>query len=233
MSRMRNVKTRFRQLLEAPDWRVHLPEVAGEGLSAVGPLLSFLLLSPCLRHRAAVALGAVVAGLEREQPEAVRNIMRRLMWHMNEESGNIGWGIPEAFGEIAAACPQAGREFHRVLISYIIELEKDDNFCDQDVLRRSCYWAIGRLAQSRPDLAAPARPWLRKGAALDRDTVCRGMAAWALSCLGPTLDDMPVLRTLAASGDQTPCTIFDGQTVHDLPLADMAARALSAPAQLS
>ena len=60
MSRMRNAKTRFRQLLEAPDWRAHLPEVAGEGLSAVGPLLSFLLLSPCLRHRAAVALGAVV-----------------------------------------------------------------------------------------------------------------------------------------------------------------------------
>lgn len=233
MARMRAVKQQLKDLLSAPDWRDHLPELRSMGQPAVGPLFSFLLLEPLMRHKAALALGQVVAGLEEGSAEDMHNIMRRLMWHMNEESGNIGWGIPEAFGEIAAACPQAGREFHRVLISYIIELEKDDNFCDQDVLRRSCYWAIGRLAQSRPDLAAPARPWLRKGAALDRDTVCRGMAAWALSCLGPTLDDMPVLRTLAASGDQTPCTIFDGQTVHDLPLADVAARALSAPAQLS
>ena len=231
--RMRALKARLRPLLAGEDWQDHLTEIEDYGLSAVGPLIACLPLEPLTRHRAAVALGRVVNRIAEAHPEDMRNIMRRLMWHMNEESGNIGWGIPEAFGEIAAACPQAGREFHRVLISYIIELEKDDNFCDQDVLRRSCYWAIGRLAQSRPDLAAPARPWLRKGAALDRDTVCCGMAAWALSCLGPTLDDMPVLRALAASGDQTPCTIFDGQTVRDLPLADVAAQALSAPAQLS
>ena len=122
MPRMRHAKTRFRQLLEAPDWRAHLPEVAGEGLSAVGPLLSFLLLSPCLRHRAAVALGAVVAGLEREQPEAVRNIMRRLMWHMNEESGNIGWGIPEAY-----LCEEIrGRGQH----TYIIFITANDKESD-------------------------------------------------------------------------------------------------------
>lgn len=232
--RMRALKARFRPLLAGNDWQNHLDEIADCGLSAVGPLIALLPLDPLTRHRAAVALGRAVARIADAHPEDMRNIMRRLMWHMNEESGNIGWGIPEAFGEIAAACPQAGKEFHRVLISYIIELEKDDNFCDQDVLRRSCYWAIGRLAQSRPDLAAPARPWLRKGAALDRDTVCRGMAAWALSRLGPMLDDMPALRALAESGDKTPCPVFDGNEVHDLPLADVAAQALTArPRQLS
>ena len=226
--RMRALKARLRPLLEEEDWREHLEEIASLGLPAVGPLLSFLPLGPLVRHRAAVALGRAVSRLAEARPEEMRNVMRRLMWHMNEESGNIGWGIPEAFGEIAAACPQAGKEFHRVLISYIIELEKDDNFCDPDVLRRSCYWAIGRLAQSRPELAEPARPWLRRGAALDRDAVCRGMAAWAISCLGPSLDDMPALRALAGSGDATPCLLFDGHNVRELPLAEVAARALKA-----
>lgn len=231
--RMRALKARLRPLLREDGWQAHLDAITACGLAAVGPLISFLPLDPLTRHRAAVALGRVVSRIAAARPEEMRNVMRRLMWHMNEESGNIGWGIPEAFGEIAAACPQAGKEFHRVLISYIIELEKDDNFCDQDVLRRSCYWAIGRLAQSRPDLAAPARPWLRRGAALDRDTVCRGMAAWALSCLGPTLDDMPALRALAESGDGTPCAIFDGHAMRELPLADVAARALKARPQAS
>ena len=222
MPRMRHAKTRFRQLLEAPDWRAHLPEVAGEGLSAVGPLLSFLLLSPCLRHRAAVALGAVVAGLEREQPEAVRNIMRRLMWHMNEESGNIGWGIPEAFAEACCASELAAKDFHRVLISYVIELEKDDNYCDHDVLRRSSYWGIGRLAQVRPALAEWARPWLRRGLE-DPDVICRGMAAWALRQLPPDMMDAPLLRRLAEQGPDAACEIFDGEAMRATSVRELAA----------
>lgn len=231
--RMRALKARLKPLLAGEGWKEHLDEIEACGLPAVGPLIAFLPLEPLLRHRAAAALGRVVARLAESRPEDMRNVMRRLMWHMNEESGNIGWGIPEAFGEIAAACPQAGKEFHRVLISYIIELEKDDNFCDQDVLRRSCYWAIGRLALSHPELAAPARPWLRRGAALDRDAVCRGMAAWALSCLGPELDDMPALRALAESGDQTACLLFNGHDVQERTVAELAAGALTARPKLS
>lgn len=151
MARMRAVKQQLKDLLSAPDWRDHLPGLRSMGQPAVGPLFSFLLLEPLMRHKAALALGQVVAGLEEGSAEDMHNIMRRLMWHMNEESGNIGWGIPEAFGEVLAACPRAAREFHRVLISYVIDLGRDDNFCDHGPLRRSCFWAIGR---QRPALAA-------------------------------------------------------------------------------
>ena len=128
MARMRAVKQQLKDLLSAPDWRDHLPGLRSMGQPAVGPLFSFLLLEPLMRHKAALALGQVVAGLEEGSAEDMHNIMRRLMWHMNEESGNIGWGIPEAFGEVLAACPRAAREFHRVLISYVIDLGRDDNF---------------------------------------------------------------------------------------------------------
>ena len=125
MARMRAVKQQLKDLLSAPDWRDHLSELRSMGQPAVGPLFSFLLLEPLMRHKAALALGQVVAGLEEGSAEDMHNIMRRLMWHMNEESGNIGWGIPEAFGEVLAACPRAAKEFHRVLISYVIDLGRD------------------------------------------------------------------------------------------------------------
>lgn len=227
MARMRTAKTHFRRLLEEDDWRAHLPEMAAEGTAAVGPLLSFLLLDPRTRHRAAVALGEVAAALETTQPEAVRNLMRRLMWHMNEESGNIGWGIPEAFAEACCASGLAAREFHRVLISYVIELEKDDNFCDHDVLRRSCFWGIGRLAQVRPELAEWARPWLRRGLE-DPDPICRGMAAWALRQLPADMMDAPLLRRLAEDGPVACCDIFDGENMRAVSVRELAGGAPAA-----
>lgn len=182
MPRMRSAKLKLKESLTGPHWRDHLDAISQGGMENVGPLFSFLLLGPQTMHRAAVALGQVTARLAVSQPEAARNIIRRLMWHLNEESGNIGWGIPEAFGEILAASAPLAKDFHKILLTYIIDLGHDDNFCDHDVLRRSCYWAIGRLAQARPDLCLTARPWLRKGLA-DQDVVCRGMAAWALAQL--------------------------------------------------
>ena len=148
--------------------------------------------------------------------------MRRLMWHMNEESGNIGWGIPEAFAEACCASELAARDFHRVLISYVIELEKDDNYCDHDVLRRSCFWGIGRLAQVRPALAEWARPWLRRGLE-DPDVICRGMAAWALRQLPPDMMDAPLLRRLAEQGPDVACEIFDGEDMRATSVRELAA----------
>lgn len=117
MPRMRSTKQQLKQYLQSPQWRDHLEEIAAGGASHVGPLFSFLLLGPQTMHRAAVALGLTTARLAEREPEAARNIIRRFMWHMNEESGNIGWGIPEAFGESLAASPLLAKDFHRVLVS--------------------------------------------------------------------------------------------------------------------
>lgn len=209
MARMREAKTRLKKILQGDDWRQHLDEIAAQGMSNVGALFSFLLLEPLMRHKAAVALGHTVAKIAVEDPEAARNIIRRFMWHMSEESGNIGWGIPEAFAESLSESPVLARTFHKILISYIIDLGFDDNYCDNDMLRRSCYWAIGRFAKARPDLAAGARQWLVKGLG-DQDSICRGMAAWALGELPPDMMDAPALRALAVSGDNDECEIFDG-----------------------
>ncbi|MBW2196206.1 MAG: HEAT repeat domain-containing protein, partial [Deltaproteobacteria bacterium] len=70
----------------------------------INPLFSSLLSSKeQTKWRAVTAMGAVVANLAEQDMESARVIMRRLMWSLNDESGGIGWGAPEAMGEIIAS----------------------------------------------------------------------------------------------------------------------------------
>lgn len=221
----RALKKHFNELLKQDVWRKNIPAIAGEGQAAVSPLFSLLPGAPEIRHRAAIALGATVAKIAEEEPERAYNIIRRFMWHMSEESGNIGWGIPEAFAESLAASPKLAEKYRNILISYIIDLGHDDNYCDNDILRHSCYWAIGRFAQAQPELAEKARPWLIKGLQ-DEDSICRGMAAWALGQLPAGLDSMPGLRSLANSENNDMVEVFTDKGMEKKTVPELAKEAL-------
>ena len=97
------------------------------------------------------------------------------MWHMNEESGNIGWGIPEAFGEALAQSRPLADDFYRVLFSYVRAKEGDNTWCDYAPLRLSCYRAVERVMQARPDLRHEALCILHN-AKDDPDPACRELA---------------------------------------------------------
>ncbi|MBO4313926.1 MAG: HEAT repeat domain-containing protein [Desulfovibrio sp.] len=226
MARMRAVKQSFREYLSDAAWRSHLEEMAARGAAAVGPLFSFLPGEPLFRHRAAAALGLTCARLAESSPARGQEIVRRYMWHLSEESGNIGWGVPEAFGETLAASPRLAAAFGRILVSYVIDLGRDDNYCDNDVLRRSCYWAIGRRLEARPEQGDYARPWLRRGLD-DKDALCRGMAAWALSRLPQDMMDAPALRRLADAGIEDVCILFDGEKCLEKTVSELAREALA------
>ncbi len=231
MSRLREHKKRLRQWLSQEHWQDHLPDiVAMDPKEATGPLLSFLLLGEDMTHRAACALGPCIAKMCTEKTEDARNIVRRLMWHMNEESGNIGWGIPEAFAEILVHSEKMAQEFHPILLSYIMDTGRDDNFCDHATLRRSCYWAVGRLAKERPALCVKVIPWLIRALhqEAENDVICRGLAVWALTqfpaTMLPSLEVYPMLRRLAQSPKeelQTLCPVFDGQKVRQYSLEQL------------
>jgi hypothetical protein len=138
-------------------------------------------------------LGACIAAIAEQALEEARGIMRRFMWQMNEESGNLGWGVPESRAETLARSDPLAGEFSRVLFSYILDTGREDHFVDHAPLRRSCYWAVGRVIRARPELAASALPLLRAGLG-DGDAPCRGMAAWAIAQAGSE----PVCRDSAA-----------------------------------
>lgn len=220
MADMRKIKKLLREEIQNDDWQDSLGEIAGLGQKAIAPLFSFLPLDPQISHRAAVALGKTVAKIAENNLESAKNIIRNYMWHMNEDSGNIGWGIPEAFAETLAASDTLAREYAHILLSYIMDLGHADNYCDNDILRRSCFWAVGRLAQSRPELCSKARPWLLKGLE-DPDLTCRGMAAWALSWLPPNLMDGPLIRNALNSTQNENFEIFYDGDMHETSIKTM------------
>lgn len=182
--RFKTLKNTIRQELATTHWPIYLESLSSTpAIELVNPLIACLPLGGIQTQQAAKALGITVARLTKEMSvEDARNIIRRLMWHMNEESGNIGWGIPEAFAEILICNRTLAEEFHYILISYIIDTGNDDNYCDQDILRRSCYDAVGRLAEVWPDLAIPAIPYLKAGLD-DHDPLCKEKAKKALEVL--------------------------------------------------
>lgn len=187
MAHFRDVKRSLRELLAGPDWRARLGELAlVPARQLPGPLFSLLLdKDELVRWRAAEAFGRTMARLaESREPgeglEAARVVLRQCLWRLNEESGGLGWGIPEALGESLARHRRLAGEFHRVLASYVREEARGEgNYLEHAALRRGVFWGLGRLAQSFPDLVAGDAAALMAGLA-DEDGANRGLAAWVL-----------------------------------------------------
>jgi HEAT repeat protein len=184
----RILRRRVHKLLGSGDFEQVLMELRKiPPRKAISPLISvFYDSDPELRSKATSAFGQVVADLANEDMEAARVVMRRLMWTLNDESGGIGWGAPEAMAEAMACHPRLAEEYVRILLSYIRE---DGNFLEYEPLRRGALWGIGRLAQVHPEMlieleaAKYIRPYLE-----DDNESSRELSALALRILGDATD---------------------------------------------
>ena len=139
----RGLKDHVLRLLKSPDFEQSIKELTRiPGRRAVNPLFSFLYSrDEQIRWRAITAMGSVVSNLAEEDMESARVIMRRLMWNLNDESGGIGWGSPEAMGEIMARHAGLAEEYARVFMSYTRE---DGNYLENEMLQRDLLRGIGR-----------------------------------------------------------------------------------------
>jgi len=165
-------------------------------------------------------MGTVVANLADEDIESARVILRRLMWSLNDESGGIGWGAPEAVGEILACHEGLAREYANILTSYIKE---DGNFLEHEPLQRGAMWGVARLAQVRPHLVQDAKRYLIKR--LDSsDVTVRGLAALTLSLLG---DEEARLRLEDLSGDDTEIHLYLDRKMAVRRVSELAEQALA------
>lgn len=184
----RALKKQFRRLLLESDIDAALQNICQiPGRQAVNPLFAFFHdHDELVRWRSVTAMGMVVSNLADIQIESARVVMRRLMWNLNDESGGIGWGSPEAMGDIMARHATLAREYHAMLISYI---RPDGNFLEHDMLQRGLLWGLGRLAQARPQLTAGAASFLIPFLS-SSDTYHRGLAAWAAG----SFHDAPFLK---------------------------------------
>ena len=156
----------------------------------VNPLFSALYRpEEILRWHTVTIFGEVLARLAEKNMEAARIVMRRYLWSLNDESGGIGWGAPEAMAEAMYHHDRLCEEYLHMLISYMRPdgpLEhQDGNFLELPELQRGLLWGIGRLAEKRGALL------LEKAVVPDliaylpsNDATVRGLAVRALGLLG-------------------------------------------------
>ena len=92
-------------------------------------------------------MGELGQRLAAKKMERARILMRRIMWNLNDESGGIGWGSPEAMGEILSKSPELAMEFKSILFSY---LDPNGNFLEHEALQRGVLWGIGTYLEAAP-----------------------------------------------------------------------------------
>ncbi|MCD4721043.1 MAG: HEAT repeat domain-containing protein [Desulfobacula sp.] len=100
-----------------------------------------------VKFRSITAMGALGSRMGQRNMEKARIVLRRIMWNLNDESGGIGWGSPEAMGEILCRSPQLALEFKSILFSYI---QPGGNYIEHEALQRGVLWGIGTYLESNP-----------------------------------------------------------------------------------
>lgn len=244
-SGMRQLKREMKARLRSRAFLEELHELSGVSLRRmINPLFSFLCdADEIVRWRAVTAFGEVVSRLAEQDVESARVIVRRLIWNLNDESGGIGWGAPEAMGEIMARHGGMAAEYFQILLAYIRE---DGNFLEHEPLQAGVLWGLARVAEIRPEcfvwnptVHVPAGEAGRSPAAaeaafpepvphilpfLDAGAPeLRGLAARLLGLIGAA---EAVIRLERLLDDGRPFRFYDGIRVSDVRVKDQAAEAM-------
>jgi len=215
-------KKRVFELLKRPDLDKALEEMSWiPEQKVINPLFSFIHHGDERIKWAAVrTMGTLVSRLAERDMEAARVVMRRLMWNLNDESGGIGWGSPEAMGEILSRHDGLAKEYAHILLSYA---RRDGNYLEHEMLQRGMLWGLGRLAEARPHLLKDASfhllPFLESA-----DAALRGLSAWVMGLLGAE-ESRSALKRLTA--DDAELYVALGSHLQKRTVREFAAEALA------
>lgn len=175
------------------------------------------------KWNAVSAMGVTVARLAEQDMEAARIVMRRFMWSLNDESGGIGWGTPEAMAECLACHGGLAQEYTKILVSFMRE---DGFYLELPALQRGLMWGLGRLAQVRPELL---RDWQAPRYLLpyldSEDPFVRALAARALGLLQVVAAAAKIKQ---CSDDTTEFSLYAEDRLSTVTTGQLAREALAA-----
>ena len=148
---MKKIKIELLELLKQNDFEKNIQRIHKfDQRKLVNALFSFLCSTDRkIKENAITAMGEAVSKIAEVDLESARIIMRRLMLNLNDESGGIGWGAPEAMGEIMAKCEKLAKDYYKILISYTPD---GGNYLDFDGLQKDVIAGLKRLSRVHPDL---------------------------------------------------------------------------------
>lgn len=164
----RNIKIRIKSLFERIDQPKTIESPPNEAVRktleflhsnptvSLSPLVSFLSsTNPVEKWGAVTIIGRMVARHAGSDLEWARTVIRRFMWYLNDESGGIGWGIPEAMGEILRYHHGLAVDYGKILWSYI---DPGGNHLENDDLVEGTLWGIARVATAWRDVIENLHP---------------------------------------------------------------------------
>ncbi len=126
-----------------------------------------------LRWYALSALEALAQVFASRYDEVYRNVIRRAVWAMADESGNVPWAAPEMMAVVIKSCPEQYKDFVKIMVH---------NGLDSPMCHHGVLWAVGYLGKAYLSEIEPFLPKLMKF--LDaKDNELRGLAVWALKAL--------------------------------------------------
>jgi HEAT repeat protein len=169
--------------------------------------------------RAVEALGAAASRIAEDDPDAIRHLLRRLLWLVNDESGGICWRAPEAMAEILWHQPILFADYVPIVTSLIENLAEED----LEHFRAGTLWAIGRLAVAGADHIPHLIPMV-SSALNDSNPRARGMAVWCLQEVGRAdlLADRPDLLA-----DEEAFDLYEDGAIRRTTVSELVRRALS------
>jgi len=213
------MKARLRELLDQGQVE-RIADMAAGKRRVLGTLVSLTYDADSqIAWRAVEAMGLAADRVARDNPEYVRNHLRRLYWLLSEESGGLCWRAPEAMAEILHHQPQQFVDYVPIVVSLITSMADED----LDHFRAGVLWAIGRLGPAAGDHVPAVLPAIHS-ALDDSDPQVRGMAVWCLGQLGLAqhLADRPDLLE-----DQEPVDFYENGILRRTSVGELVRRASS------
>ena len=202
-------KAVVRNILKSRDRTAFLDWALNKGNFA-GTLTSLLFDSDDLiSFRAIEAFGWISAKKAETDLESVREIIRRMLWGMNDESGICLWRAPEVIGEILVNVPELIPEYANILAEHM----------NEEPFERGTYSAMARVARIKPGVYSAYSGELRKSLG-NKDPYIRASAVKILNNLNSSSGKAEIAKLI---GDKTMVRVynftngkFDEITIGDL-----------------
>ena len=182
-------------LLEKKNWDEITAKALGD--KKVFRVLLKLLYHPddYIHWLAAEAIGKYGARLALDDPEKTRELVRRLLWNLNEECGASPWGSVEAIAAITAERSDLFSHY----VSILFPFHEDDH------LLPGVIWVQGQVGRQSPEKVAEYIPFLVASLQHSQANI-RAYAAWALGEI-KAYDAREDLGQL--TDDHSPVSLYD------------------------
>ena len=145
-------------------------------------------------------------------PEQVRQLISRLLYLLNEDSGSNGWGAAAALGEIGRGRIDLVKEIIPMFIGFLAE----------PFSREPMLWGVGRLAEVQAELLDEVLPEIVPFLTNPQPQL-RALAAWGL---GKARYRPAAGAIRALTGDEQPVQLYDRGRLLETTVGQIAREAL-------